>query len=87
MTQEITTFCLFPSKIEYNCNKILMNLEVFSKQNPLNLAIQGIMFTTMDSVTGMKCKFEVCTWHAKQNKISCFEMLIESLKNTPKYTH
>lgn len=46
--QEITNFGLFLSNIEYGSNKILVNLvEVFSKQNALNFATQGIMLLSL----------------------------------------
>lgn len=83
MRQEITTFCWLLSNIEYNYNKILVNCEVFSKQSLHSLVMQGIMFTTMDNAT----ENLVCTWQTKQNKISHFEILIESLRNVLKYTH
>ena len=46
--QEITNFCLFLSNIQYGSNKILVNLvEVISKQNMLNLAMQGVMLPSL----------------------------------------
>lgn len=60
--QEITTFCWFLSKIEYN--KILVNCEVFSKQSLHSLVMQDIMFTTIDNATE-NLQFAL----GKQNKI------------------
>ena len=62
MRQEITTFCWFLSKIEYN--KILVNCEVFSKQSLHSLIMPGIIFTTIDNATE-NLQFAL----GKQNKI------------------
>ena len=64
MRQEITTFCWFLSKLEYNYDKILVNCEVFSKQSLHSLVMQDIMFTTMDNATE-NLQFA----RGKQNKI------------------